>query len=94
MEVKLQNGELSAYLPLVDEPLHRLIHRVRRVFDLNADGETLHDFLSADEHLGDWVRRAPGLRVPGGLGMALKLPSERCSASRSAWRGVRIWRMQ
>jgi len=65
VEVKLQDGELSAYLPLVDEPLHQLIHRVRRVFDLNADGETLHDFLSADEHLGEWVRRAPGLRVPG-----------------------------
>jgi AraC family transcriptional regulator of adaptative response / DNA-3-methyladenine glycosylase II len=65
VEVKLQDGELHAYLPLVDEPLHSLIHRVRRVFDLNADGETLHDFLASDERLGEWVLRAPGLRVPG-----------------------------
>jgi len=65
VEVKLENGELVAYVPLVDEPLHRIVHRVRRVFDLNADGDTLHEFLSTDAHLGDWVRRAPGLRVPG-----------------------------
>jgi 3-methyladenine DNA glycosylase/8-oxoguanine DNA glycosylase len=35
------------------------------VFDLNADGATLHEFLSADARLGPWAEKVPGLRVPG-----------------------------
>lgn len=65
LSVQQTKQGLSAHIPLVDEPLHSLLNRVRRVFDLNADGATLHDFLVADPLLGSWVKRAPGLRVPG-----------------------------
>lgn len=65
LDVCLRGDELIARVPLVDEPLHSLLNRVRRVFDLNADGATLHEFLSADARLGPWAEKAPGLRVPG-----------------------------
>lgn len=56
---------LEAELPLVDEPLHSLLTRIRRVFDLNADGKAIHDALKNDALLSRWVRARPGLRVPG-----------------------------
>ena len=65
LTVRLVRGELVAEIPLVAEPLHSLLNRVRRVFDLNADGHTVHEFLTADPHLSVWVEQAPGLRVPG-----------------------------
>ncbi len=65
LEVRQEKEHLVVRIPPVEEPVHRLIHRVRRVFDLNADGATVYAFLSQDEYLGQWVREAPGLRVPG-----------------------------
>ncbi len=48
-----------------DESLHSLLGRVKRVFDLNADGDAIHDYLMGDAHLKPLAKRAPGLRVPG-----------------------------
>ncbi|NKC00747.1 MAG: helix-turn-helix domain-containing protein [Pseudomonadales bacterium] len=67
--------KLIAELPLVEEPIHSLLSRIRRVFDLNADGDAIHAHLSTDSLLGDWVKRVPGLRVPGawdGFEMAVR----------------------
>ncbi len=65
LQVRQVGNTLVADVPLVAEPIHSLLRRIRRVFDLNADGATLHDYLSADPRLGEWVAQAPGLRVPG-----------------------------
>ena len=65
LEVNQVGDTLEACLPLVQEPLHSLLQRLRRVFDLTADGATVHEFLGADDRLGSWVAQAPGLRVPG-----------------------------
>jgi len=56
---------LTARIPVGVEPLHSLLTKIRRVFDLNADGATLHEFLGNDKYLATWVEQAPGLRVPG-----------------------------
>jgi AraC family transcriptional regulator of adaptative response / DNA-3-methyladenine glycosylase II len=40
--------------------------RLRRVFDLDADTETIAAHLSRDRTLASIVRRQPGLRTPGG----------------------------
>jgi AraC family transcriptional regulator of adaptative response / DNA-3-methyladenine glycosylase II len=45
--------------------LMRVVERVRRVFDLNADPATIEATLSADPRLRRLVRLRPGLRVPG-----------------------------
>jgi len=65
VEVHQQESALRVVLPLTDVPLHNLLTRIRRVFDLHADGETIHEFLLKDALLGAVVRAAPGLRVPG-----------------------------
>jgi AraC family transcriptional regulator of adaptative response / DNA-3-methyladenine glycosylase II len=65
VEVYQQAQALQVVLPLTDVPLHSLLTRIRRVFDLQADGETIHEFLCKDARLGEVVRAAPGLRVPG-----------------------------
>jgi AraC family transcriptional regulator of adaptative response / DNA-3-methyladenine glycosylase II len=65
LEVAQAGAELLARVPLVEEPMHQLLHRIRRVFDLNADGAVLHEFLVADAELRPFVEAAPGLRVPG-----------------------------
>ncbi|XOV84105.1 MAG: Ada metal-binding domain-containing protein [bacterium] len=65
VEVHQQEDSLGVVLPLTDVPLNSLLTRVRRVFDLQADGETIHEFLRLDPQLGRVVREAPGLRVPG-----------------------------
>ncbi len=63
--VRQQGDGLVAELPLTEEPLHSLLVRVRRVFDLNADGAVIHEDLRQDRFLREWVDKAPGLRVPG-----------------------------
>ena len=63
--VRVDGTSLVADLPLTGEPVHSLLTRVRRVFDLNADGETVHESMADDEQLGEFVRSRPGLRVPG-----------------------------
>ncbi len=65
VQVDQVNNELHATLPLAAEPLHVLLQRIRRLFDLDADGANLHDFFLPDPRLGAFVRQAPGLRVPG-----------------------------
>lgn len=45
--------------------LPRIIARVRRVFDLGADPETIGAHLSEDPRLSPLVAARPGLRVPG-----------------------------
>ncbi len=46
--------------------LPAVVARVRRVFDLNADVETIGAHLAADPLLAQLVAQRPGLRVPGG----------------------------
>lgn len=65
LQVEQSGGELRARIPLAEVPLHTVLHRIRRLFDLNADGATLHDFFVDDARLGPLVQQAPGLRVPG-----------------------------
>jgi AraC family transcriptional regulator of adaptative response / DNA-3-methyladenine glycosylase II len=42
-----------------------IVARVRRLFDLGADIETIDDHLSGDPVLAPLVARRPGLRAPG-----------------------------
>jgi AraC family transcriptional regulator of adaptative response / DNA-3-methyladenine glycosylase II len=46
--------------------LPAIVARVRRLFDLNADIETINDHLSGDPVLAVLVAKHPGLRAPGG----------------------------
>jgi AraC family transcriptional regulator of adaptative response / DNA-3-methyladenine glycosylase II len=46
--------------------LPAVVCRVRRLFDLGADIETINSHLSADSFLAPLVSRRPGLRAPGG----------------------------
>lgn len=46
--------------------LPAIVARVRRLFDLNADIETIDRHLSADPALAPLVKQRPGLRAPGG----------------------------
>jgi AraC family transcriptional regulator of adaptative response / DNA-3-methyladenine glycosylase II len=54
----IQFPKLSA-LPLI-------IARLRRVFDLSADPQTINDHLSRDPALAPFIAARPGLRAPGG----------------------------
>ena len=45
--------------------LHRIIARVRHIFDLTADPEAITEHLSRDPALAPRVAARPGLRVPG-----------------------------
>lgn len=42
-----------------------VVTRLRRLFDLDADIQTIDENLASDSHLAQWVRERPGLRVPG-----------------------------
>jgi AraC family transcriptional regulator of adaptative response / DNA-3-methyladenine glycosylase II len=46
--------------------LPSIVARVRRLFDLGADIETIDDHLSGDPVLAPLVAKRPGLRAPGG----------------------------
>jgi AraC family transcriptional regulator of adaptative response / DNA-3-methyladenine glycosylase II len=46
--------------------LPTIVSRVRRLFDLGADIETIDDHLSTDPALAPLVAKRPGLRAPGG----------------------------
>ena len=66
VSISQADGGLRVQLPLDGgEPVHALLVRVRRLFDLNADGAAVHEFLLAQPELADLARTAPGLRVPG-----------------------------
>jgi AraC family transcriptional regulator, regulatory protein of adaptative response / DNA-3-methyladenine glycosylase II len=45
--------------------LPEIVARLRRLFDLDADAETIGAHLARDPSLAPLVRRRPGLRVPG-----------------------------
>lgn len=63
--VSREGSNLRVHLPLGSESTHALLRRVVRLFDLDADGETIHRHLSKHAGLKRWVGQAPGLRVPG-----------------------------
>lgn len=48
------------------QSLPAIVNRVRRLFDLGADIETIDEHLSSDVRLAPWVALRPGLRAPGG----------------------------
>jgi AraC family transcriptional regulator, regulatory protein of adaptative response / DNA-3-methyladenine glycosylase II len=58
IEVRILFPKLKA-LPVI-------VARVRRLFDLSADIETIDRHLSADPALAGLIRERPGLRAPGG----------------------------
>lgn len=45
--------------------LLRIVERVRRMFDLQADPAQVESLFSRDTTLGPWLRAFPGIRVPG-----------------------------
>ena len=56
---------VSVHFPCI-RALSSIVARVRRVFDLDADIETIGEHLSRDPLLARLVSRRPGLRAPGG----------------------------
>lgn len=56
--------ELRMRLPRHDS-LIEIVERARRIFDLNADPQSIADSLRQDEMLGSMVASRPGMRVPG-----------------------------
>jgi AraC family transcriptional regulator of adaptative response / DNA-3-methyladenine glycosylase II len=56
---------VTIHFPAV-QALQEIVNRVRRLFDLGADIETIDEHLSLDKELGGWVHKRPGLRAPGG----------------------------
>lgn len=45
--------------------IHDIVQRTRRLFDLDADLQAVHDVLMSSELLKKAIKRRPGLRVPG-----------------------------
>lgn len=45
--------------------LHRVVERVRAIFDLRADSTIVEKSLSADRRLAPLIKKYPGTRVPG-----------------------------
>jgi AraC family transcriptional regulator, regulatory protein of adaptative response / DNA-3-methyladenine glycosylase II len=62
---KQQSLEVTIRFPSV-KSLPAIVERVRRLFDLGADIETIDQHLSADPALANLVAQRPGLRAPGG----------------------------
>jgi AraC family transcriptional regulator, regulatory protein of adaptative response / DNA-3-methyladenine glycosylase II len=62
---KKNNLSVTIQFPNV-QALPAILIRVRRVFDVGADIETIDAHLSNDSHLAPFVARRPGLRAPGG----------------------------
>ena len=65
MVVVREGQNLRVQIPMGTESIHGLLRRVVRVFDLNADGVSIHAHLVQQPLLKPWVNKAPGLRVPG-----------------------------
>jgi AraC family transcriptional regulator of adaptative response / DNA-3-methyladenine glycosylase II len=62
---KQQSLEIGILFPKV-KALPAIVARVRRLFDLGANIDTIDQHLSADPALASLVRQRPGLRAPGG----------------------------
>lgn len=60
-----QSLRVTIHFPRV-QSLPAIIGRVRRLFDLGADIETIDAHLSLDPALAPFVAQRPGLRAPGG----------------------------
>src|SRR5204863_2804273 len=60
VDVKIRFPDMAA--------LPQIIARVRRVFDLAADPDTISAHLALDPVLAPLVKQRPGLRVPGAWG--------------------------
>jgi AraC family transcriptional regulator of adaptative response / DNA-3-methyladenine glycosylase II len=58
LSVQLRSGRLAV--------LPRIVQRIRRVFDLDADVLAIHAQLASDAWLAPLLAARPGLRVPGG----------------------------
>jgi AraC family transcriptional regulator of adaptative response / DNA-3-methyladenine glycosylase II len=56
---------VTIHFPTV-QALQEIVNRVRRLFDLGADIETIEEHLSLDKYLEPWVKQHAGLRAPGG----------------------------
>jgi len=57
---------LHVTIPAQSEmPVHAILRRLRRIFDLDADGAAIDEQLRQDPWLAPWLEHAPGLRVPG-----------------------------
>ena len=56
---------VAIHFPAV-QALQEIVNRVRRVFDLGAEIETIEEHLSLDKNLGALVAKRHGLRAPGG----------------------------
>ena len=65
VQVDQADDGLFATFPLGHEPVYQLLQRVCRVFDLQADGSVVREFLAKQVELAPWVAQAPGLRVVG-----------------------------
>ena len=62
---KRQSVSVAIQFPSV-QSLPAIVTRVRRLFDVGADIETIGAHLSHDLRLAPWVATRPGLRAPGG----------------------------
>jgi AraC family transcriptional regulator of adaptative response / DNA-3-methyladenine glycosylase II len=60
-----QSLSVSIQFPAV-QSLPAIVARVRRLFDMGADIETIDAHLSNDPNLAPWIALRPGLRAPGG----------------------------
>ncbi len=66
LEVRGVEGGLELTVPAWSTPgLHRIVARVRRLFDVDADSRRIDAHLARDPLLRPLVRARPGLRVPG-----------------------------
>ncbi len=63
---ELGANSLRITIPTQSEmPIFEILRRLRRVFDLDADGAAIDEQLRRDPWLAPWLAAAPGLRVPG-----------------------------
>jgi AraC family transcriptional regulator, regulatory protein of adaptative response / DNA-3-methyladenine glycosylase II len=66
VELRPTSGHVQARLWLDDlRDLGAAVHRCRALLDLDSDPRGVDEALSRDALIGDLVRAAPGLRVPG-----------------------------
>ncbi|UUE98662.1 helix-turn-helix domain-containing protein [Xanthomonas hortorum pv. pelargonii] len=62
-----QRAELLLRIGATDpRQIPQIVRRVRRLFDLDADLQTVHATLASEPLLAEAIARRPGLRVPGG----------------------------
>jgi AraC family transcriptional regulator, regulatory protein of adaptative response / DNA-3-methyladenine glycosylase II len=62
---KKNSLRVTIHFPNV-QSLPAIVSRVRRVFDVGADIETIDTHLAHDARLAPWIAKRPGLRAPGG----------------------------